>query len=144
MSPRISVFPPPGDARLVLVGFSDARSVESKRVAPPSIAGFYQPGGDECCATERFFGLDFGRITPLYTLLGACHGVQVMIETAMGRVTLPNRMIFRKTSKGEGVIFNPKIYIADFGNFKQGFSIMNLSQNSNFKVCFFNNCIDIN
>ena len=35
VSPRISVFPPPGDARLVLVGFSDARSVESKRVAPP-------------------------------------------------------------------------------------------------------------
>ena len=66
MSPRISVFPPPGDARLVLVGFSDARSVESKRVAPPSIAGFYQPGGDACCATEKFFGLDFGRTTSLH------------------------------------------------------------------------------
>ena len=64
VSPRISVFPPPGDARLVLVGFSDARSVGSKQVAPPSIAGFYQPGGDACCATKRFFGLDFGRITP--------------------------------------------------------------------------------
>ena len=66
VSPRISVFPPPGDARLVLVGFSDARSVGSKRVGPPSSAGFYQPGGDACCLTERFFGLDFGRVTPLY------------------------------------------------------------------------------
>ena len=37
--------------------------------------------------------------------------------------------------KGEGgVIGNPKIYIADFGNFKQGFLIMNLIQNSNFRV----------
>ena len=27
-----------------------------------------------------------------------------------GRVTLPNRMNFRKNSKGGGVIFNPKIY----------------------------------
>ena len=70
----------------------------------------------------------------LYTLLGACHGVQVMIETAMGRVTLPNRMIFRKTSKGEGVIFNPKIYNADFGNFKQGFLSMKLIQKSNFRA----------
>ena len=34
VSPRISVFPPPGDARLVLVGFSDARSVESKLLLP--------------------------------------------------------------------------------------------------------------
>ena len=28
-----------------------------------------------------------------------------------------------------GVIFNPKIYVADFGNFKQGFLIMKLIQN---------------
>ena len=38
-----------------------------------------------------------------------------------GRVPLPNQMIFGKSSKGWGVIFNPKIYVADFGNFKQGF-----------------------
>ena len=33
-------------------------------------------------------------------------------------------LIFGKVPKGEreGVIFNPKNYIADFGNFKQGFS----------------------
>ena len=38
-------------------------------------------------------------------------------------VRLPNRMNFRKSAEGggRGVIFNPKIYIADFGNFKQGF-----------------------
>ena len=38
------------------------------------------------------------------------------------RVKVPKRMNFRKSSKeGEGVIFNPKIYIADFWNFRQGF-----------------------
>ena len=43
-------------------------------------------------------------------------------------------MNFRKRSKGEGVIFNPKNYVADVGNFKQGFLIMKLIQNSNFRV----------
>ena len=44
-----------------------------------------------------------------------------------GRVALPNRMSFRKSAKGgQGVIFNPKIDIADFGNFKQVFLIMKL------------------
>ena len=36
----------------------------------------------------------------------------------------PNRMNFQKSSKGGGIIFNPKIYAADFGNFKQGFLSM--------------------
>ena len=32
---------------------------------------------------------------------------------------IPNRMNFRKSSKGGGgFIFNPKFYIADFGNFE--------------------------
>ena len=58
----------------------------------------------------------------------------------LGRVALPNRMNFRKSSKGGGggggggVIFNPKIYITDFGNFNQGFLIMKLIQKSNFRV----------
>ena len=55
-------------------------------------------------------------------------------------------MIFWKSAKGGG-IFNPKIYIADFGNFKQGFLIMKLIQKSNFRVqgmFFFNHCIEIN
>ena len=43
-------------------------------------------------------------------------------------------MNFWKSAKGGEVIFNPKIYIADFGNFKQGFLIMKLIQNSNFRV----------
>ena len=35
---------------------------------------------------------------------------------AKGRVALPNRFNFRKSSKGGvGVIFNPKIYVVDFG-----------------------------
>ena len=44
------------------------------------------------------------------------------------------RWFFGKAPKGEGVIFNPKIYIADFGKFKQGFLIMKLIQNKNFRV----------
>ena len=52
-----------------------------------------------------------------------------------GRVALTNRMNFWKSAKGgEGVIFNPKIYIADFGNFKQGFLSMKLTEKSNIRV----------
>ena len=47
---------------------------------------------------------------------------------------LPKRMNFLKTSKGGGVIFNPKIYGADLENLKQGFLSMKLIQKSNFKV----------
>ena len=38
---------------------------------------------------------------------------------AKGRVALPDWMNFRKSSRGGGVIFNPKIYIADFGPLKR-------------------------
>ena len=40
--------------------------------------------------------------------------------------------------------FNPKIYFADFGNFKQGFLSMKLIQKSNIWVqdTFSNNCIE--
>ena len=54
---------------------------------------------------------------------------------------------FSEKFQGGGVIFNPKIYIADFGNFKQGFLSMKLIKSrviSGFRVCFFNNCTDIN
>jgi len=56
-------------------------------------------------------------------------------------------MNFWKSAKGGGVIFNPKIYIADFGNFKRGFLSIELIKRrviSEFRGCFFNNCIDIN
>ena len=39
-----------------------------------------------------------------------------------------------KVPKGGGVIFNPKIYIADFGDFQQGFLSMKLIQTSNFSI----------
>ena len=39
-----------------------------------------------------------------------------------------------KCQMGGGVIFNTKIYIADFGNFKQGCLIMKLIQNNNLRV----------
>ena len=47
----------------------------------------------------------------------------------------PNQMNFRKSSKGGGgVIFDPEIYVADFGTFKQDFLSMKLIQKSNFSV----------
>ena len=41
---------------------------------------------------------------------------------------------FGKVPKGGEVIFNQKIYVADFGNFKQGFLSMKLIQSGNFRV----------
>ena len=38
-----------------------------------------------------------------------------MIHQIKGRIRLPKRMIFWKTSKGGGVIFNPKKDVADLG-----------------------------
>ena len=40
----------------------------------------------------------------------------------LGQVTLPNGMKCWKSSKGGGVIFKPKIYIANFGPFYRAFS----------------------
>ena len=40
---------------------------------------------------------------------------------------------FRKSAQGVGIL-NPKIYIADFGDFKQVFLSMKLIQKSNFRV----------
>ena len=51
-----------------------------------------------------------------------------------GGVVLPNPKNFWKNAKGGGVIFNPKIYMADFGNSKEGVLIMKMIQNSNFRV----------
>ena len=42
--------------------------------------------------------------------------------------------IFGKFQKGGGGIFNPKIYAADFGDFKPGFLSMKLIQKSKFRV----------
>ena len=47
-----------------------------------------------------------------------------MNDSASGRIPLPNRMNFWKSAKrggGGGVVFNPKIYVADSGNFEQLF-----------------------
>ena len=60
--------------------------------------------------------------------------IQLLSNASKGRVPLPNRMNFEKSAKGGAVIFNPKIYVADFGNSKQGFLSMNLIQNRNFRV----------
>ena len=51
-------------------------------------------------------------------------------------MALPNWMNFWGSARvgGGGFIFNPKIYIADFENFKQGFLSMKLIQKSNFRA----------
>ena len=53
---------------------------------------------------------------------------------------------FGKVPRGGGVIFSPKIYVADFGNFKQGFEHEIDKKKGTFRVqgMFFSNCIDIN
>ena len=53
---------------------------------------------------------------------------------ALGKDPATKSDDFLEKCQGGGVIFNPKIYIADFGNFKQGFLSMILIQNSNFRV----------
>ena len=47
-------------------------------------------------------------------------------------MALTKRMTLQKGSKGGGVIFNPKICVADFGNFKQGLLSMKLIQNAEY------------
>ena len=59
------------------------------------------------------------------------------------RLTAPKQMNFRKTFKGGGVIFNPKIYILDFGTSNRAFRAWNWYQRviSGFRLCFYDNCI---
>ena len=58
---------------------------------------------------------------------------QVSLYAGKGPATKSDDFL-EKMPKGGAVIFNPKIYIADFENFKQGFFIMKLVHNSNFRV----------
>ena len=65
--------------------------------------------------------------------------ITITTTTTKGRIPLPNRMNFWKSAKGEGIIFNSTIYIADFGSFKQSFLSMKLIKRrviSGFRVCF--------
>ena len=48
------------------------------------------------------------------------YAAQVLLPK--GRMAPPKRMNFRKSSKGWGLISNPKIYIAKFGPFNRAFS----------------------
>ena len=69
-----------------------------------------------------------------------------MIRNFLGKGGATKSDEFSEKLQGGGVIFNPKIYIADFWNFNQGFLSRKLIQKSNswFRVCFFNNCIEKN
>ena len=44
----------------------------------------------------------------------------VLIRLGKGSATKSDKFL-EKCQRGGGVIFNSKIYVADFGNFKQGF-----------------------
>ena len=67
-----------------------------------------------------------------------CNNLRLYLNVnPQGRMTAANWMNFRKSSKGgRRIVSNPKNYVADFGNFKQGFLIIKLIQNSNFRYAF--------
>ena len=59
----------------------------------------------------------------------------VHIVNPEGQMVSTKRVNFRKSSKrGGGVIFNPKIHVADFGNFKRGFEHEIDKKKSKFRV----------
>ena len=66
-----------------------------------------------------------------------------MIRNFLGKGGATKSDEYSEMLQRGGVIFNPKIYIADFWNFKQDFLSMKLIKRR-VRVCFFNNCIDIN
>ena len=47
-------------------------------------------------------------------------------------MALPNWMNFRKSSKGAGVIFNPKIYTADFGHLHRALTLRKVAEKLNY------------
>ena len=58
-----------------------------------------------------------------------------MLRPTLGKGLATKSDEFLETrQRGGGVIFNPKIYVADYGNFEQDFWIMKLIQKSNFRV----------
>ena len=79
----------------------------------------------ELNSTKRFEQNIFSFGIILYTTIkitGKFWSLQVFMAIMLkGWVTLPNQMNFRKSSKEGRVIFNPKIYIADFGPFYRVF-----------------------
>ena len=62
-------------------------------------------------------------------------GLKTHLPQALGKGPATKSDEFlEKWKRGGEVIFIPKIHIADFWNFKQGFLIMKLLQNSNLRV----------
>ena len=49
--------------------------------------------------------------------MGICNALKGRLATKSDEI--PEKC--RKEGEGGGVIFNPKIYVVDFGNFKKGF-----------------------
>ena len=64
-------------------------------------------------------------IFAIYNIINSC---------CKGRVALPNQMNFWKGVRGRGVIFNPNIYVADFGKLKQGLMSKKLIKSRNLRV----------
>ena len=75
----------------------------------------------------------------MYGLVWIYYRVQVFVATALRKGWQRQTDEFsEKLQRKGGIIFNPKIYISDYGNFQQKYLIMKLIQNSNFRVqvCF--------
>ena len=65
---------------------------------------------------------EYSCICPLWVEVSNCKSLNNNGErTALGKGPGTKSDEFRKNAKGGGGIFNPKIYAADLGNFKQVF-----------------------
>ena len=77
--------------------------------------------------TVRFISLDIGIVWWSFQCIPWCDGI--LRDGWRYQIG----WIFGTFPKGR-IIFNPKIYIVDFGNFEQGFLIIKSMQNNNFRV----------
>ena len=63
----------------------------------------------------------------------------VKVYLCKGRMEIPKRMFFRKSSKRGGGHFQSKNLYCRFWTFKQGFLSMKMLQKGHFRVCFSTN-----
>ena len=118
--------------------------ITAQRILQQSIKAFYIPVQPNTCHHCPVL-LITAHFSPALTITGKCSSKNCKqwrlcehCKQCKGRVPLTNGMNFWKSSKGgRGFIFNPKIYVADFGNLKQGFWAWNWYKIiiSGFRVC---------
>ena len=92
---------------------------------------------DEDIPEEEQDGFTMGEIQPSSNFSNPVY--ETMFQQVIIQIATISDEFSEKNQRGRGLIFNPKIYVANFGNFKQGFLIVKLIQNDNFRVkgmCF--------